>query len=133
MEYSLEDFLAAITGFHEMLMEDEECQHVAIMDKNQFMHLVIDALSTMCECGLCDAEDSDKVVEWQLAMMSLFGNLDDVDITIAGDGTTNVYTARHKDGKKAVVECPREKITSAGDQEAYMIQAMEKLAVQIQE
>lgn len=127
MDFPLEEFFAAIAAAHECMVEEDFLPEDGTLDKPQFLHLVVDALAMMCECGECDDDVNDKVIAWQLAMVSLFGNLDDVDVTIKGDGTTNVYEATHKNGTTATVQCPRSEISTAEDQDTHMIKAMEKL------
>jgi len=134
MDFPLEEFFAAIAAVHECMIEEEFLPEDGILDKFQFQHLVLDALNTMCECGECDDKAVDEgVVAWKLAMVSLFGNLDDVDVTIHGDGTTNIYEAVHKNGITATVQCPRSEIMTPEDQETHMIKAMEKLHTMLQE
>jgi hypothetical protein len=136
MDFPLEEFFAAIAVHHEVMVEEGIMPEGDNLNKHQFMHLVIDALEMMCECGQCDDEDnaaSDKVINWQIAMVSLFGNLEDVDVTITGDGTTNNYEATHvQSGRSASVQCPRSEINTAEDQETHMIRAMEKLHAELQ-
>ena len=77
---------------------------------------------------------SNTVIDWQLAMVSTFGNLEDVDISITGDGITNTYTAVHLPSDTVATIChPRRLIRTAHDQEVQMIRAMDKLKALIDE
>lgn len=74
------------------------------------------------------------IIDWQLEVVSLFGNLEDVHISIGGDGTTNTCVARHlPSGLEATHRYPRAPIKTSEDQTREMMVAVDKLFIAYKE
>lgn len=71
---------------------------------------------------------SDRLIEWQLEVTSLFGDHRDVEITISGDGVTNHCEATYlPTGHRAAHDYPRALIKTSADQTTQMMVAVDKL------
>lgn len=139
VRYSLPEYFSAIEGCFEAFLEhlceehaDEDIESgidKSGIDKRFFQHLVIDALDMMCDCGHCDDLDpEEKADDVAIAMVSLFGNTEDVKLELSDDPPGSfTYTATHTSGKTTTLHCPPEECTEDNTHQFYFIKAMEQL------